>query len=153
MYEAYDKYEAAISFYHCFCRDGCCECTRTAFVHGVITPARPIEWTMVPQPFDEYQCAEKVDRKCLRALIQDLKRYETQCDLCLMAIIDELRKGSTKKLLEQEKIQETAKTLRQTIEDLPDDSDGCVVYEVQYEHRNPSFCGQLYAKGKMVCMS
>ena len=70
-----------------------------------------------------------------------------------MAIIDELRKGSTKKLLEQEKIQETAKTLRQTIEDLPDDSDGCVVYEVQYEHRNPSFCGQLYAKGKMVCMS
>lgn len=72
VYEACDKYEAAISFYHCFCRDARCECTRTAFVRGVITPARPIEWTMDPQPFDEYRCAEKVDRKRLQALIQDL---------------------------------------------------------------------------------
>jgi hypothetical protein len=70
--EACNKYEAAISFYHCFCRDARCECTRTAFVRGVITPARPIEWTMDPQPFDEYRCAEKVDRKRLQALIQDL---------------------------------------------------------------------------------
>ncbi len=54
VYEACDKYEAAISFYHCFCCDGRCECTRTAFVCGVITPVRPIEWTMDPQPFDEY---------------------------------------------------------------------------------------------------
>ena len=113
---------------------------------------------MDPQPFDEYRCAEKVDRKRLRALIQDLKRDETQRDLCLMAIIDELRKGSTKKLLEQEKllrrcklIQETAETLLQTIEDLPEDYKGCVVYEVQYEHRDPSFRGRLYAKGEMVC--
>ena len=127
-------------------------------MRGVITPARSIEWTMDPQPFDEYRCAEKMDRKRLRALIQDLKRDETQRDLCLMAILDELRKGSTKELLEQEKllrrcklIQETAETLLQTIEDLSEDSNGCVVYEVQYEHRDPSFRGRLYAKGKMVC--
>ena len=69
-----------------------------------------------------------------------------------------MRKGSTKKLLEQEKllrrcklIQETAETLLQTIEDLPEDYKGCVVYEVQYEHRDPSFRGRLYAKGEMVC--
>jgi hypothetical protein len=75
-----------------------------------------------------------------------------------MAISDELRKGSTKKLLEQEKllchcklIQETAETLLQMIEDLPEDYKGCVVYEVQYEHRDPSFRGRFYAKGEMVC--
>jgi len=75
-----------------------------------------------------------------------------------MAIIDELKKGSMKKQLEQEKllcrcklIQETAETLLQMIEDLPNDSNGCVVYEVQYKHCNPSFCGLLYAKGEMVC--
>jgi hypothetical protein len=158
VYEACDKYEATISFYHWFCRDGRCEYTRTTFMCGVITPARPIEWTMDPQPFDEYRCAEKVDHKRLRALFQDLKHDETQRDPCLMAISDELRKGSTKKLLEQEKllchcklIQETAETLLQMIEDLPEDYKGCVVYEVQYEHRDPSFRGRFYAKGEMVC--
>ncbi|KAL3769853.1 hypothetical protein ACHAW5_000725 [Stephanodiscus triporus] len=158
VYEASDKYEAAISFYHCICRDGRCECTRTAFVRGIITPARPIlEWTTGPQPFDEYRCAEKVDRKRLCVLIQDLKRDETQREICLNAIINKLRTESTKKLLEQEKllrrcklIQETAETLLETIEDLPEDSNGCVIYEVQYEHRDPSFRGRLYAKGEKV---
>ena len=76
VYMACDEYEAAVSLYHCVCTQDGCMCARTAFASTAtgaqsVSRARPIAFiypddpSQKRRPFDQYICAEKIDRRRL----------------------------------------------------------------------------------------
>ena len=161
VYMASDEYEAAISVYHCVCTHNGCVCKRTAFastseVHSDVK-ARPIAWVCGLRPFDEYSCAEKLDRQRLRKVIDDLRTDEAQRNACLNNLEARLHRTSTPQLVEDAKVLKrcqmlglVANALYELTKHLVEDKHGCVIHEVTYEHKDPSFRGRLFAKGLTV---
>ena len=167
VYLASDEYEAAISVYHCVCtRDGCV-CKRTVHAHAAfafasgaqsIERARPIAWVYgTRRPFDEYRCAEKLDRRRLNQVVADLRTDEAQRNGCLAHLEARLLRTSTPQLVDQVKklkrcqvLGQVANALSELTAELVADPDGYVIHEVEYEHKDPSFRGRLFAKGKAV---
>jgi hypothetical protein len=167
VYMASDKYEAAISVYHCACTHNGCVCTRTAFATTAsgssALRARPLAWVYSPEPrrrFDEYICAEKLDRRRLQQIIKDLRTDEAQRKAFLTNIEARLRRTSTPQLVEHAKLLKrcralslVADTLNELTQELVEDSYGFVIHEVVYEHKDASFRGRLFAKGTAVSVT
>mmetsp|Transcript_13171 Transcript_13171/g.28582 ORF Transcript_13171/g.28582 Transcript_13171/m.28582 type:complete len:588 (-) Transcript_13171:241-2004(-) len=163
---ASDKYEAAVSIYHCACHDGICHCTRTlsaTFLPQSILsgndgerllshpPPRPvIEVTTGGNAmcFDEYKCAEKIDLSRLKAVVEDLA-VDTDRRERMLSSLEKRKRNSRqdedlKKFQRCRALEEIAKTLICRLESLPIDNNGCIIYQVDYEHRDPSGRGRLY---------
>lgn len=173
---AYDKYEAAISVYHCVCHNGSCKCTRLfsgnflrqAILSGapnghgrLVTPLpRPITENALGSEtmgFDEYKCAEKIDVHRLKEIVANLatdSKFRKECldRLQRQQINNEVTDGM-KKLQRCSALEEVAKTLAARLTNHPISEDGCVVYQVDYEHRDPSGRGRLFAIGDQIHMS
>jgi hypothetical protein len=109
------------------------------------------------EKFDEYKCAEKIDMRRLERILADLRTDRDRRD----AMIDRLErmeaKGLSKKYLlclkqmQRCKVLEaTAAAIYSSLKDLVRDESGCVVHEVEYEHRDPSCRGRLFAIGQQV---
>ena len=163
VHMASDEYEAAISIYHCVCTQHGCVCVRTARAFTSRIPiterARPVEipgWVS-GQPFDEYRCAEKLDRRRLLGVIQDLRTDEAERNARLNNLEARLQRQTSPQLVEQvRKLKRCqvlgllAEALGELTQELVEDSQGHVVHEVMYEQNKPSFRGRLFAKGATI---
>ena len=168
---ASDKYEAAISMYHCACYDGMCHCTKIAsakFLPGSILlssaeqrllehpPPRPVIENgneAFPMLFDEYNCPEKIDMRRLKEIAADLESDSDVRSSWLEKINrNEVNISQTDlKILQRcHALEEVVKALVTRLSPLPMDTNGCVVYEVHYEHRDNAGRGRLFAIGENV---
>ena len=170
---ASDKFEAAVSMYHCACYGGICQCTKVAsanFLPGSILnsaqqrllthpPPRPVfenGWANSSMLFDEYKCCEKIDMRRLKEIDANLDSDSNVRASWLEKLNrDEVNSSQTDlKILERcHALEEIVKALISRLSRLPIDINGCVVYEVNYEHRDEAGRGRLFAIGKNVKIS
>ena len=152
VHMARDEYEAAISVYHCVCTKHSCVCE-------VIERARPvvISGCVSEQQFDEYRCSEKLDRRRLLRVIEDLRKDEAERNTCLNNLEARLQRQTSPELVEQvQKLKRCqvlgllAEALGKLTQELVEDAQGHVVHEVMYEQNKPSFRGRLFAKGTTI---
>ena len=161
-----DKYEAAVSVYHCECSHGICSCEKVATFAFQSAPMRALPLLTnlrTPFLFDEYKCAEKIDLGRLKRVIADLeadagirngvlKKLQTQL-LNAAGVTQfwlEKRQAQLKSLQRCTVLELTAKTLAAMLKDLVPDNDGCVEHEVNYQHKSASYRGRLFAIGEEV---
>ena len=145
---AEDEYEAAVSLYH--------DANGAASNSAPPPSARPIlEHRGEIQAFDEYKCAEKIDFVRLKRLLEDFSADRTSRAQHLQALhrttpqSEEVRQRIS--LFEKlEGMDKLLRTLHTKLAQLPPDSRGCVVYEVVYEHKDPSGRERLFAVGELV---
>ena len=105
--------------------------------------------------FDEYRCPEKIDFEALKRIRQDLQLDSTERKDCFefqksRPNLNETDEKNLKKLQKCQLLEALVESLYDMLKDFPADNDGCVVHEVEYEQRDPSFRGRLFAKGKVV---
>lgn len=120
-------------------------------------PVRPLleHRGEVLNTFDEYRCAEKIDFEALKRIRLDLQKdsrtrkewYDGQKQ---RLSINESAEKNIKKLQKCQVLEMLVECLYDMLKDLPTDDTGCVVHEVEYEQRDPSFRGRIFAKGKLV---
>ena len=181
---AVDKYEAAMALYHCECHGGVCQCTlvgsatwllptapqglsvlHAAVDHAPLPSVRALlEHRGELQPFDEYKCAEKIDRVRLQRLIIDLQTDKPRRDSLMRDLDGRLKRqgrgmqpqqaealqADLKKLQRCQQLEGVAEALQEQVKGLVADDKGRVVFQVQYEHRDPSGRGRLFAIGTKV---
>jgi hypothetical protein len=149
VHMARDEYEAAISVYQCVCTKHSCVCE-------VIDRARPvvISGCVSGQHFDEYRCAEKLDRRRLLRVIEDLRTDEAERNACLSNLEARLQRQTSPELIEQvQKLKRCqvlgllAEALGKLTEELVEDAQGYVVHEVMYEQNNPPFAAVSLPRG------
>ena len=159
---ASDKYEAAISMFHCACHNGLCYCTRVGFAISInasaqIPPPRPIlKDECSPSYCDEYRCFERIDMRRLNQIEADLERDSVSRahwleKLQLSSAMN--NDDAIKKLQRCHVLEAVVKSLAARLKDQPVDDKGCVTYEVKYEHRDLSGRGRLFAIGETVKVS
>ena len=111
-----------------------------------------------PTKFDEYHCAEKIDFEALKRIRQDLQKDSTTRNECFQYYRGKVFRGSEtnsenfKKLQKCQLFEAVVECLHEMLKEIPVDNSGYVVHEVEYEQRDPSFRGRLFAKGKLVQM-
>ena len=174
---ASDKYEAAISIYHCACHDGICHCTRTStvsFLPGSIKDLR-VSKSPLPPPrlviehanegnttngtlhFDEYKCPEKINLSRLKEIVNDLEGDSNVRAHWLERLKQQepnvFQAADLKPLQRCDALERIAKALVARLGSLPMDENGCVVYEVEYEHKDPSGRGRLFSIGESINIS
>ncbi len=163
---ASDKFEAAISLYHCACHNGICRCTKLlsgTFLPDslldsndkkLLTHPPPRLITNDPTIFNEYKCPEKINLRRLQEIVKDLDTDTNKRARRLQCLKQQTLNG--KESLELKSLQRchafelVARTLAARLHDYPTDENGCVTYEVEYEHRDTSGRGRLFAIGDKV---
>eukprot|EP00979_Chaetoceros_neogracilis_P006752 scaffold1380_cov290-Chaetoceros_neogracile.AAC.13 len=168
---ASDKYEAAISLYHCACHDGIYHCTRklaASFLPGSITTSSLPSHLVIEHRnegnnatnrvnFDEYKCAEKTNLRRLKEIVNDVERntnIRARWLESLKQTIDVNQAAADlKSLLRCDALEILSKALMARLRSLPVDDNGCVVYEVEYEHKDSSGRGRLFAIGESISIS
>jgi hypothetical protein len=102
--------------------------------------------------FDEYKCAEKIDMSRLKKIVDDLTR-DSAVRLQMIQTLQGGRWANELWLTHLQRcgdLEMIATTLYNELKDYPADDAGCVVREVAYEHRDPSFRGRLFAIGEGI---
>jgi len=111
-------------------------------------------------PYDEYRCPEKVDVSRLSLLLKDLKTDRKQ----RVSLMEALSKRKVKSPTQETKIQATFLrklqrchemevifgSLYNTLKDYPTSSEGCVVHEVAYRHKDNFNRGRIFSIGKNI---
>jgi hypothetical protein len=105
--------------------------------------------------FDDYKCAEKIDLRALKKILEDFGQDRQARKNCMEGLekssSSERRVEETlKKLKSCFVLERTAEDLHSILEEQPTDAGGCVVYEVEYEHRDVSFRGRRFARGRSI---
>jgi hypothetical protein len=121
-------------------------------------PPRPIlEHRGELEKFDEYKCAEKIDLRRLERMLADLRTDRNIRDSFIERLEGLEAKGLSKekmvwlKQMQRCKVLEaTAEAIYSLLKDLVRDDYGCVVHEVEYEQRDPSCQGRVFAIGRQV---
>jgi len=179
IFLAVDKYEASISFLKCECHNGVCRCKVVASAKVSVDPSpksiRPVlenqlDSRMVRR-FDEYVCAEKIDLFRLSQVVSTLRKDHKDRERCIeeltrhigvninhpMYINEKKVHGGGPELQEWLKalqrcqvIEAVAEALEKFLKGTSGDSSGCVIHEVQYEHRDSASRGRLFAIGSKV---
>jgi len=108
------------------------------------------------QPFDEYRCTEKIDMTGLENVLRDLtsdaqRRNQVMVGLSNATTTQE--KECLKKLQRCHEMGLVAEALFGMLKEYPRDKNGCVVYEVEYQHKDASSRGRLFAVGNQVKVS
>ena len=103
--------------------------------------------------FDEYKCSEKIDMRRLKEIAADL---ESDSDI-RASWLEKINRNeinccpSDLKILQRcHALEEIVKALVSRLSPLQMDNDGCVIYEVNYEHRDNAGRGRLFAIGENV---
>ena len=125
---------------------------------GKILPRPLLEHRGEILAFDEYRCAEKIDMVALQRVRTDVASDTRERDAVLDFLLSLSRKDETaqkgSELLQKCQVLElTIQTLYDMLKDLPPDEAGCVVHQVDYEHRDASYRGRLFAKGRTIKVS
>jgi hypothetical protein len=111
-------------------------------------------------PYDEYRCPEKIDVKRLGLIIKDLKTDRKQRTSLMEALAKQKPKNPTqasklqatflRKLRRCHEMELIFDTLYSTLKDYPTSSEGCVVHEVAYKHKDSFNRGRIFSVGKNV---
>ena len=101
---------------------------------------------------DNYRCAEKVDMEGLRRVISELARDANRRNQLLERLdsSESLTKRDAEfrdRLTRCHAMEQQARALWRSLQDLPRDDHDCVVHVVEYEHLDASYRGRLFAKG------
>jgi hypothetical protein len=116
------------------------------------------EETVVVAPFDEHQCAEKIDLRRLQKLCANLRSdslaRRTYMDVLAVQLEQDPDNWTAdycyRKLVHCYDLEETALLLYEVLKQVPMDPNGCVVHQVQYRSKDPSGRGRLFAIGRPV---
>jgi hypothetical protein len=114
--------------------------------------------TVVVAPFDEHQCAEKIDLRRLQKLCANLRSDSLARRTYMDELAVQLEQDPDnwtadycyRKLVHCYDLEETALLLYEVLKQVPMDPTGCVVHQVQYRSKDPSGRGRLFAIGRPV---
>lgn len=118
--------------------------------------ARPLlEHRGEVQRFDEYKCAEKIDLRALKRLMENLETDSSSRRDCMerlerWSFRTQRDEEALKKLQRCQVLELTVQDLYDLLKDVLADENGYVVHEVMYEHRDTSYRGRLFAKGRKI---
>lgn len=120
----------------------------------LLTHPPPRLMTNSPTNFNEYKCPEKINLRRLQEIVKDLDTDKNMRARKLQSLKQQTLNG--KESVELKSLQRchafelVARTLAARLDEFPMDENGCVTYEVEYEHRDTSGRGRLFAIGETV---
>jgi hypothetical protein len=108
--------------------------------------------------FDEYKfkCPVKINLRRLKEIVNDMERdtnVRARWLENLEQTFDVNQATDFKSLQRCDALERLSKALIARLGSLPVDDNGCVVYEVEYEHKDSSGRGRLFAIGESISIS
>jgi hypothetical protein len=107
--------------------------------------------------FDEYKCAGKINLRRLKEIVNDMERNANVRARWLESLkqtIDVNQAATDLKSLQRcDALERLSKALMARLGSLPVDDNGRVVYEVEYEYKDSSGRGRLFAIGESISIS
>jgi hypothetical protein len=107
--------------------------------------------------FDEYKCAGKINLRRLKEIVNDMERNTNVRARWLESLkqtIDVNQAATDLKSLQRcDALERLSKALMARLGSLPVDDNGRVVYEVEYDYKDSSGRGRLFAIGESISIS
>jgi hypothetical protein len=111
--------------------------------------------------FDEYKfkCPEKINLRRLKEIVNDMERdtnvLRARWLKSLKQTFVDVNQATDLKSLQRccDALERLSKALMARLGSLPVDDNGCVLYEVEYEHKDSSGRGRVFAIGESISIS